>query len=254
MKNSPMYGIPAEEPAAQTAPAGQKTKTTTGPGWDAVRKALFVADNCYGGKLEYCVTDLDFVNPLIQGVLDKWYDGVMPDDASKLDEIKKSSRSRYTEALQSADGLRRIEKLVEERFKNPVITKKDNAVLIDYGYLPTKLSIYRSRIAGGGASEHLDGNQWKSTAVGQAFKKALDENPKADHVLIYVDIPSTSTSPRWTYSYSKAADRVVIYTPATVQGAYLSGPMNHDFGAVISGKTSLQTGQLSYDRGYSAAR
>lgn len=247
MKRGNMYGIQSDEPAAPAAAAAGK-KTTEGPGWDAVRSALLVADNCFASNLEYCVKDPDFVNPLIQGVLDKWYDGVMPSDATKLEEVKRSSKPRYTEALQSKEGLARIEKLVENRFNHPVVQKQGGAVIVDYGYLPTKLSVYRSRISGGGASEHLEGNQWKSSEVGAAFKKALDENPQAQTITLHIDIPSTSTSPRWTYSYNKVSDRMTIWTPTTIQGAYLTGPLNHDFSSIISGKQSLQTAQLTYDR------
>jgi hypothetical protein len=249
-------GIIPEAPAAEATqgPQGpQGPKTTTGPGWDAVRKVLFHPDNCFGYKLDFCVQDSEFVNPLIQGVLDKWYGGVMPDDAQKIEAVGKSSKSRYLEALQSPDGLRRIEKLVEDRFNHPEVTKKDGAVIIDYGYLPTKLSIYRNRIAGGGASDHLEGNQWKSSEVGQAFKKALAENPQAQTITLLIDIPSISTSPRWTYAYDKVADRVVIWTPATIQGAYLTGALHHDFEPFITGKATLQTGQLTYDRGFSSS-
>src|SRR5262245_7635978 len=85
MKRGNAFGIPSEEPTPAAPPRGPAT--TSGPGWDAVRKALFIADNCYGGNVEYCVKDPDFVNPLIQGVLDKWYDGVMPQDQQRIDEV-----------------------------------------------------------------------------------------------------------------------------------------------------------------------
>jgi len=250
MKRGNMYGIQSDEPAAKPAPAASPSsqKSTEGPGWDAVRSALLIADNCFAGNLEYCVKDPEFVNPLIQGVLDKWYDGVMPSDPQKLEEVKRSSKPRYTEALQSKDGLGRIEKLIEKRFNNPLVQKQGGAVIVDYGYLPTKLSVYRSRIAGGGASEHLEGNQWKSSEVGAAFKKAMDENPQAQTITLRIDIPSTSTSPRWTYSYNKITDLVTIWTPTTVQGAYVTAPLHHDFSAIIAGKQSLQTAQLTYDR------
>ena len=251
VKSGNQFGIPSEPAAPPEAPKGPKT--TSGPGWDAVRAVLTNPDNCYGGKAEYCVKDADFVDPLIQGVLDKWYDGVMPTDASKIEAVGKSAKSRYLEALQSPDGMRRIEKLVEERFSRPDVTKKGDAVILDFGFVPQKLGIFRNRLAATGPSEHLDGNQWKSSEIGQAFKKAVAENPQAKAITLLVDVYSNSTSPRWTYLYDKVADRIVVFTPATMQGAYLTKALNHDFDAIIAGKTTLQTGQLTYDRAYTAA-
>lgn len=245
------FGVPPEPPPPDAAL--REPTTTEGPGWDAVRAALIVADNCYGYRLEYCVRDRDFVDPLIQGVLDKWYGGTMPDDAQQREEVVRSSRARYTEALQTPEGLRRIEKLVENRFRAPIVTWQDRTVLIDYGFLPTTLSIYRFRIAGG-ASEHLDAGQWRSSEVGQAFKNALERYTNAEAVVLRVDTPSTGTNSRWTYAYSTAMDRVVVWAPALVRGAYVSAPLSHDFTPVVAGQRSLQIGQLRYDRSYSSTR
>ena len=42
-------------------------------------------------------------------MLDKYYEGVVPDKADKLLEVQNSVSAKYRNALYSADGLRRVE-------------------------------------------------------------------------------------------------------------------------------------------------
>lgn len=250
---SNMYGIVEEAPASA---AGKEAGPAAGVGaaqaqaLEQVRALLFTEERCYARRAEYCVRDRDFVDPIIQKLLDKYYDGVMPTEKDKVDEVIQAAGSDYRVALETPDGLRRIEKLVEARFAAPVVKDEGAKVTVDFGCLPGKLSVGVGPRARMGSSEspHFAEGQWHSTEVAQALAKYAAQFPKAQAVELVAQVPDMGLT-RWTYHLDRQKDAIYVWNSGMPTGAYVTdAPLGGRLDAYTGGQKSLHTGKLRWER------
>lgn len=250
---SNMYGIVEEAPAKEAgkpAPGGSGVGAAQAQALEQVRASMFTEERCYAHRAEYCVRDRDFVDPIIQKLLDKYYDGVMPTEKDKVDEVIQAAGSDYRVALETPDGLRRIEKLVEARFAAPVVKDEGTRVTVDFGCLPGKLSVGVGPRARMGSSEspHFAEGQWHSTEAAQALAKYAAQFPKAQIVELVVQVPDMGLT-RWTYHLDRQKDAVYVWNNGMPTGAYVTeAPLGGTLDAYTGGQKSLHTGKLRWER------
>lgn len=244
---SNMYGIipestpdlakKADNPQAQEA------------GFQKIRESLFVVETCLFKQLDYCVRDKDFIDPLIQEVLDKYYDGVVPDKADKLVEVQNSVAAKYRNALYAADGLRRVEKLLEQRFQSPKVEEQGTAVTVDFGVIPGTLSVGARWSIGIASSSHLTDGEWSTQEIAERFKKYHAQFPNVHAVRLKVSIPSRTQSSDWIYHYSVSDDRIVVITGNSPnRGLATPSVIGRTFDRFLRGEQSLHSKNLIHVR------
>lgn len=243
---SNMYGIIEEEtPDAATKPANGPAQQRA---WERVRAALAKADSGFAKRLEYCVLDREFVDPIVQRLIDKYYGGVIPTEEAKLVELIEYAQTDHAAAHQTPDGLRRLEKLLEKRFASPQVTQQGNRVVVDFGFLPGRMTAGPRARIGVSESSHVQDGQWKSVEVAQALTKYVAEQAGAAYLDLVVSLADAQQT-RWTYSYDRAADRLYVFSSGMPTGAFVSTePVAKQLGTYVAGTKSFATAQLRWER------
>jgi hypothetical protein len=217
-------------------------------GWISVRAALAGPDCGLLKRGEYCIRDRDFVDPIVQRLLNKYYGDAIPSDAATLAELTEFAQTEFAIALQTTDGLRRLEALIRARFATPKVTQSDGGVLIDFGLIPGRLSVGPRGRIGVHESPHLQAAQWKSIEVAQALAQHTGTHSGAKFVQLDAQILDTQQT-RWSYRYERATDRVLVFSSNMPTGAYVTtGPVGKDFAEYVTGQKSLAVEQLRWQR------
>ena len=248
--NSPksnMYGVIPDSPSdLAKKPINPQAESA---GYQQIRESLFTPETCLFKQLDYCVRDPDFIDPLIKEVLDKYYDGVVPTQADKLTEVKNSVFAKYRSALYATDGLRRVEKLLEQRFQSPIKKEEGTTLSIDFGVLPGKLVVGARSSIGIAESSHLTDGEWSSAEIGQLFKKYHAEFPRAHALRLIIQLPSRIQSSEWIYHYSVADDRIIVLTGGSPsRGLATPTVLGRSFDPYIKGEKSLHSKNLIHVR------
>lgn len=244
---SNMYGIIAESPPdlAKRAESPQTRET----GFQKLRESIFTPELCLFKQIDYCVRDRDFIDPLIQEVLDKFYDGAVPDKADKLVEVQNSVAAKYRSALYAAEGLRRVEKLLEQRFQNPKVEEQGTSVTVDFGVLPGTLSVGARWSIGISASTHMTDGEWNTKEIAERFRKFHAQFSKAHALRLKTSIPSRTQSSDWIYHYSVSDDRIVVLTGnSPSRGLATPSVIGRTFDRFLRGEQSLHSKDLIHVR------
>jgi hypothetical protein len=229
--------------AAETTDAAVQQR-----GWSSVRTALAGPDCGLLKRDEYCIRDRDFVDPIVQRLLNKYYGGTIPREAAKLAELTEFAQTNFATALQTADGLRRLEALIRARFATPKITQSDGGVLIDFGLIPGRLSVGPRGRIGINESPHVFSTQWKSIEVAQALAQHTSPHSSAKFVQLDAQILDTQHT-RWSYRYERATERVLVFSSNMPTGGYVTtGPVGKDFVEYVTGQKSFAVEQLRWQR------
>jgi hypothetical protein len=244
---SNMYGIiPDRPPELANKDTNSQAQEA---GYQKIRESLFTPDTCLFKQLDYCVRDKDFIDPMIKEVLDKYYDGVIPSSADKLIEVQNSVSAKYRNALYAAEGLRRVEKLLETRFQNPSVKEEGTTVSVDFGVLPGTLSVGARWAIGLSASSHLTDGEWKTAEIAERFHKYYAQFPKAHALRLVIHIPSRTQSSEWIYHYSVSDDRIVLITGNSPnRGLATPSVIGRTFEPYRKGEKSLHTKNLIHVR------
>lgn len=244
---SNMYGIIPESPPVVAKKAANPQVEEAG--FQKIRESLFAPETCLFKKPEYCVRDKDFIDPLIREVLDKYYDGVVPDKPDKLLEVQNSVAAKYRNALYAADGLHRVEKLLEQRFQNPTVEEQGTSLVVDFGVLPGTLVVGARWSIGISTSPHLTDGEWNTKDIAERFKKYHAQFPKVHAVRLKVSIPSRMQSSDWIYHYSVTDDRIVVITGNSPnRGLATPSTIGRTFDRFLKGEQSLHTKHLIHIR------
>lgn len=244
---SNMYGIIPESPPDLAKKAGNPQVQEAG--FQKIRESLFTPETCLFKQIDYCVRDKDFIDPLIREVLDKYYEGVVPDKADKLQEVQNSVSAKYRNALYSADGLRRVEKLLEQRFLQPKLEDQGITVTVDFGVLPGTLSVGARSSIGISASSHMTDGEWTTQEIAERFQKYHAQYPKAHALRLKVSIPSRIQSSDWIYHYSVADDRIIVLTGNSPnRGLATPTVIGRTFDRFLKGEQSLHSKNLVHVR------
>lgn len=244
---SNMYGvIPEVAPTADKKAADPAAQES---GLQKVRESLFTPETCLFKRLDYCVRDRDFIDPLIREVLDKYYDGVVPQQADKLLEVQRSVAAKYRNALYASDGLRRVEKLLEQRFQQPKVEDTGTVVSVDFGVLPGTLTVGARSSIGISESSHLTDGEWNTKEIAERFKTYHAQHPKAHAIRLMISIPSRIQSSDWIYHYSVSDDRIVVITGNSPnRGLATPTVIGRTFDRFLKGEQSLHSKSLIHVR------
>ncbi|MEZ0386197.1 MAG: hypothetical protein ACAI34_03955 [Verrucomicrobium sp.] len=173
-------------------------KATTGmlpppelPARDAPWKAalwakVLVSGNALLGRTEHLVTDPAFLEPLDRK-LNALYLALGHTPASEAEQADffKKLEAAYREALQSQDGLQRLETKIRERWEQPKVTENSVAstVLADYGVIPGKIGPTSNSGFTITTSEYLDAARLpKSNVVAGLLEALVRTYPQAREI------------------------------------------------------------------------
>ncbi len=212
-----------------------------------VRAALLDGSNCYGETPVLCIEDETFIASSIEAALEARWKGEMPKTRGEVEEVIRSARGKYRESMQAPHGLEMLERLVEERYANPVIDTEtvSGVVSVDMGALPGKL---RSNRRGApvvlSKTDLLDGFDWSADEAGRQLAKYADAHPGADEIRIEVRYPS-SAARHFVYRYLRKSNQVVHEELEVGRGdtQYVSNPIAGGLDTMRAGKLELSKAQ-----------
>jgi hypothetical protein len=185
-----------------------------------IRARLFDGQSCYLRRAEYCVTEPAFVDPIVGSAA--------PATDVEANRALEQIRHDYELALESPDGLARVERLVADRFAHPIVTEGPDALDVDLGVLPGELYWWRGHVWTHGP------DYWKSADLAATLKRLAGEHPQATRIRMRVDVaPSDDHVEHLAYLWDRAM-KVIFHD------GIASGPVDLD--ALARGE-----GQLSWD-------
>ncbi len=227
--------LPAcERPAPNLTPVAEP--------WSEVRASLTTGERCFAKSPEYCLADPAFLDPVIQSVLDRKFDGAMPTTRDGVDSVTRSVGSPYRTASQTPEAVALVQALVDARYSSPVITVDGTTVTADYGHVAGPLRVQTRHGVNMAPSPNVDGSQWASTEVGPALLSLSAGHPQAALLQLKILIPGGSSSPRqWTYTYKPASKRIRVQKEH--DRSYSVGPIPTL--EAIGPETSVHTRDLS---------
>jgi len=211
-------------------------------GWKLARAALVDGDSCYADKAAYCITDQAFVDAAIQSTLDFRFDGEMPKKKKDVEQVIRSARVRYYDAMREPEQLAKITELVASYYAAPEVDASDpELVNVDLGALPGELAI-RGRVDTIVLADSplIESFWWSGAEAGRVLAKYANAHFDKDVVRVELLIPKES-SKRLVYRYFRGRNRVVFgeYGETSV---YVTPEVPGGLEAMAAGKLDLGPG------------
>lgn len=213
-------------------------------GWAMVRAALLDGTSCYGETPLLCLEDEDFVDGAIEAALEHRWKGEMPKTRKDVERVISSARSKYEASLQSAPGLKKLERLAQERYDNPAVDLETvpGVAALDLGALPGELRSNRRGPAVVLSDTDLEEKfDWKASEAGKQLATYADKYPKAEEIRLEVRRPSSSAR-HYVYRYIRKSN-VVVHTELEMRRSppsqYVSNPVDGGLDTLRSGALSL---------------
>ena len=222
-------------------------------GWAMARSALLDGTSCYGETPLLCLDDEDFVDGAIEAALENRWKGEMPKTRKDVERVISSARTKYRESLKSAPGLKKLERLAQERYDNPAadLETVPGVAALDLGALPGEL---RSNRRGAAVvlsdTELVEKFDWKPSEAGKQLATYADKYPQAEEIRLEVRKPSASKR-HYVYRYIRKLN-VVVHTQLEVARSspsqYVSKPIEGGLDTLRAGALSLgkDDGQVCY--------
>lgn len=222
-------------------------------GWGEARRALLDGESCYAQTPLLCLDDEDFVDGAIEAALENRWKGEMPRTRKDVERVIASARTKYKASLQSAPGLKKLERRVQERYDNPAVDLETvpGVAALDLGALPGEL---RSNRRGPpvvlSKTEWVERFDWKASEAGKRLAVYADKYPEAVEIRLEVRYPSAS-SRHYVYRYLREKN-IVVHTELEVgrssPSQYVSKPIDGGLETLRSGRLSLgkEDGKVCY--------
>ncbi|MBL9005940.1 MAG: hypothetical protein JNJ46_16930 [Myxococcales bacterium] len=211
----------------------------------SLRELAVTAEGSYRGRLEYAVKEKELLDPMIRELLASWGVRDVPADEPKRGQFLHALRSAYAASQKTPAWLSAIEQLVERRFAAPSVREQGDAVEVDYGQLPGKLTVRGKKGIVIESSPHLQAGQWKSEEVAKALADAAASHPRAKRIRVLVQIEDQTYPREWVYEYERASDVVMVSFPARPNELYTSPRLGGRFDVYLRGDKSLNVAALT---------
>lgn len=180
-------------------------------GWKYVRAALTDGKECFAGRPEYCITDPDFVDAAVQPRLKILYDGEMPERDIKVWALARAAAREYRRMSTTPESVARVEELVRERYRHPVVTIDAETVRVDVGVVPGKLvaveGSHTLRLAA--SDDEVDG-LWSGSEARRVIHEHASRYPDKPDVEVKVTVGVAGAFDALTYRYRREARRIFV--------------------------------------------
>jgi len=219
----------------------------------AVRNSVIAAiasSGCgFAGRREYCMTDVDMIDAIVQRLIDRHFAGHVPPERERRAELVAYAHTDAIGVMRSATGLRWLEARMRERFERPVVAAQSGRTVVDVGFVPGTLVVGpRSRIVVA-SSSHLERGQWRSAEAAKLLASYATELPHVP-VIDVIALVADGHDTRWTYRFERATGRVLVFNDTMPTGAYVTeGRVDAALTDFVAGRRSLATDQLRWLRG-----
>jgi hypothetical protein len=240
---SNVYGVASSEAdGGRAAPSAEKLKAAR----QRLIEAMIQPRSCYMESLDYAVRDPEFLDAVLKKLLGRATLAEVADDDREMKNLIREAPDIYAAELQTEDGIARLQKVLAQRFAQPVVRSSGKIIEADYGHVAAKLFVGRRKTItiDFDASPHLVNREWRSTEVAAALKDQLDKHPDAEGVELRVLIPEALLGSEWRYTYRRSIDRVIITFPGAPRRPYMTPVLGHDLSPYIRGEKSLATQDL----------
>jgi hypothetical protein len=228
-----------ESKAKEDTPMTQGKAPTTAE-LAQLRTEVLAAVKPFGGHPEYAVDDPEVVDPCIadrmRGLGDR-----MPTASERASFVRDAAvcvQNRLTEP----DGLARVAKRIEARYRNPVITRDGDRVTIDAGVVAGKLHVHRAGVEVFD-TDLVDMGEWATTEVVRFLKLAIARYPDARVYVARVEIPAQGKAPELLYVFDRSEDRIRVTSQRWPKRSYVTEKLGGDVGSAQSLLTARLHGE-----------
>ncbi len=220
---------PTKEPAMTTTPPLPATTLT--PAQLTELRAAVIENSTLFERPELTPTDPAVVDRFVIEALDE---GKYPAKPSERDYFMQQGRTRLTNWLSfDPEGLAYLTKRVEERYAHPVITREGDAVTIDAGVVPGKISVWKARLQVM-KSPLIDRGELVTAEVVRLLGLGMTQHPDARTYRLEVHIPASGAKPLWIYVYDRGQDVIRLYSDNWINAHYVTGPLGGKLDSVTS--------------------
>ncbi len=202
----------------------------------------------FAGRGEYCMTEVDMIDAIVQRLIDRHFAGHVPPERERRAELVAYAHTDAIGVMRSATGLRWLEARMRERFERPVVAAQSGRTVVDVGFVPGTLVVGpRSRIVVA-SSSHLERGQWRSAEAAKLLASYATELPHVP-VIDVIALVADGHDTRWTYRFERATGRVLVFNDTMPTGAYVTeGRVDAALTDFVAGRRSLATDQLRWLR------
>lgn len=199
-------------------------------GWQIARDDLRLNEhNCFASMLAYCDGSEAFVDPILQEVLDRSYDGVMPDTKTKALRISKRARGSYGFAQAGTEEARAgLMKRVEAHYDSPSAIQEGTVLRVEIGVIP---GAWKDLGRAGWVIEpgkKVLGMDWRLSEAVRFTRAFQQSHPTAETFLMKVKLRQIGgaggyRSQTWTWRGSDS--RLVLSDPARPSAHWQTDPI-----------------------------
>lgn len=203
-------------------------------GWAVARAALTGNPrNCPYARGAYCITDPDFVDPILREVLD----GPMPQTRRAAERVAARVLGPYrSRQTATPDARARVEARIRAWYDHPIPEQVGDVVTVDLGVAPGPLEPAHR---GGWAIRTSD--VWTEgawTEAGPRLRELAVAHPAARRVRVSLEVPEPAGgTTRWVYTLEPSTGRVLVqdgrhpnevwFGPAPVEGPLSTHDLTH---------------------------
>ncbi len=214
--------------------------------WGKARAVLINHDkNHFQHRHFFAVTDPGRIDPILQAILDRKYDGRLTE--KNLTHVTARAGGPYGTLKWTPEGRAFLEERLEAHYANPPTTVVGRQLIVDYGIGPGKFeeagrrgwNILKTRVG--------LGTSWKGAEVATAFKR-LARLHKEPVIVLKIRIPVGSETHYWSYLWIRPQDRIAVKRGDMPTRVYVTGKLDGNLDPFISGEKSLQPKDLKMIR------
>lgn len=224
---------------AKQAPTGQATP-------DEVRAQVLAgvsekmreprAGACFAKRPEYCIEVTDLLEPIVEGVVTRDYDGLWPTEPADVRSLIRKARRVYEDPASSPEAIARVEEKVRTRYAAPVITVEGDVARADHGHVPGEL--HATARWGLLLETSASGGEDLSAEVGRLFRSLAAAQPSSPVLEVVRMVHASSSGPTtWTYRYDTRTRRIRVDDGEPKRWWAAEVPTLADLGTTVSLRT-----------------
>ena len=224
-------------------PRKEAPDLTVEASWEHVRELVIRPKVCYQSRVAYCVDDQAVLDRHIQFVLDSQHDGIMPLNPRNHNGVAGFAR-KDLRRWQLGEGKDHVADRIRAYYANPDVTREGTVVKVDVGVLPpgTVTSGDESLLV---VSDRVDRGEWSTAEVVRFLDRYREAHPDASAIRLLVQVPDgTEVLREMELRWWISRDEIDVYSEATPNTVWSTGPLSGSLNALRSGERSLHSTSL----------
>jgi hypothetical protein len=225
----------SKEPQTATAPKDRGNEAS----WQRARDVLIDDEhNHFRGDPYYSIDDPNLIDPILQRILDRKYDGTMPEGTTAIKRVSRRAMGSYAALNHSEAGLVFLQQRIDERYLNPPTSIDGNQLIADFDTAPGKLEERRPNVWAVAQSPVVQGESWKTKDAAEALQR-LGSKHEQTVIIAKIRIPLGTRHRFWEYRWIRHQERIALKRGDVPNWVWVADVPGGDWAPFISGERSL---------------